>query len=70
MHRPDEFEQQVRADVSSFKETLQATISTSDQAYLAVALSLQQAASGSKPPDASVLVSSADTVISRKRCCP
>lgn len=71
MHR-HEFEREMRADVGKFQESIQATISSSDQAYLASALSLSAAASG-KPAaaaDPSGFTSTVDTVFGRKPTFP
>lgn len=67
-----EFEREMYADLTTFHATLQASISTSDQAYLASALSLQAAVSGGKAvsPEPSTLVTSQDTVISRNSLLP
>jgi len=73
MHR-HEFEREMKADVGKFVETLQATVSTSDQAYLASAMSLQAAAGSSSAStiasSTSGLVTSQDTVIARNQLLP
>ena len=71
MHR-HEFEREMKVDLPNFAETLQATVSTSDAAYLASALSLSAAASGTPAAatDASSLVSTTDTVLTRTSSLP
>jgi hypothetical protein len=72
MHR-NEFERVMRQDVNTFNATLQATISTRDQAYLADAFALQAAAKGSSPgtlPDVTTMVSDPDKVIVRNEQLP
>lgn len=63
-----EFERAMRPDAYTFRPTLQAAISTSDQAYLASAFSLEAALGGAKPvsgTDLASLVSKPDDVIKR-----
>ena len=72
MHR-QEFERVMRQDVNTFNPTLQATISTRDQAYLADAFALQAATKGSTPatpPDVTTMVSNPDNVIVRNEALP
>jgi hypothetical protein len=66
MHR-NEFERVMRADIYNFTPTIQGTISTSDQAYLASALSLQAGAGTPSWTDPMTLVSSPNDAITRNQ---
>src|SRR5262249_49329237 len=66
MHR-NEFERVMRADIYNFNQTLQATIATSDQAFLANALSLQAGAGQVAAADPMSLLASPNDAITRNQ---